>query len=41
LGVIYSLKSVQGRITHDHAVMSSGHPGHYYHKYCAIKHNII
>ena len=33
--------SCRGRITRDHAVVSSGRPRHYYHKYCAIKHNII
>ena len=33
--------SCRGRITCDHAVVSSGRPRHYYHKYCAIKHNII
>ena len=33
--------SCRGRITRDHAVVSSGQPRHYYHKYCAIKHNII
>ena len=33
--------SCHGRITRDHAIVSSGRPRHYYHKYCAIKHNII
>ena len=33
--------SCRGQITCDHAVVSSGRPRHYYHKYCAIKHNII
>jgi hypothetical protein len=33
--------SCRGLITRDHAVVSSGRPRHYYHKYCAIKHNII
>ena len=33
--------SCRGRITCDHAVVSSGRPRHYYHKYCAIKHHII
>ena len=33
--------SCRGRITHDHAVVSSGRPRHYYHKYCAVKLNII
>ena len=33
--------SCKGQITCDHAVVSSGRPRHYYHKYCAIKHHII
>jgi hypothetical protein len=33
--------SCRERITHNHVVVSSGRPRHYYHKYCAIKHNII
>ena len=33
--------SCRGRITCDHAVVSSGRPRHYYHKYCALKHHII
>ena len=33
--------SCRRRITRDHAVVSSGKPRHYYHKYCAMKHNII
>jgi hypothetical protein len=33
--------SCGGRITCDHAVVSSGRPRHYYHKYCAIKRHII
>jgi hypothetical protein len=33
--------SCRGQITRDHVVVSSGRPRHYYHKYCAIKHNII
>jgi hypothetical protein len=33
--------SCGSRITRDHAVMSSGRPRHYYHKYRVIKHNII
>ena len=33
--------SCDGRITRDHAVVSSGRPRHYYHKYRAIKHHII
>jgi hypothetical protein len=27
--------------THDHAIVSSGRPRHYYHKNCAIRLNII
>ena len=33
--------SCRERITHNHVVVSSGRPRHYYHKYCAIKHHII
>jgi hypothetical protein len=33
--------SCRGKITCDHAVVSSGKPRHYYHKYCALKHHII
>ena len=37
-GLCFSCKE---RITRNHAVVSSGRPRHYYHKYCAVKHNII
>ena len=33
--------SCGGRITRDHAVVSSGRLHRHYHKYCAMKHNII
>jgi len=33
--------SCGGRITRDHSIVSSGRPRLYYHKYCAIQHNII
>jgi hypothetical protein len=33
--------SCRGLITRDHAVVSSGRPRHYYHKYCAVRLNII
>ena len=33
--------SCKQRITKDHAVVTRGRPRSYYHKYCAIKHNII
>ena len=33
--------SCRGRITRYHTIVSSGRPRHYYHKYCAVRLNII